>query len=88
VQRARAQLKASILMAMESTSARCEQLARQLQAYGRLVPVEEMVAKVEAIDAEAVAAVARRLFSGTPTFAAIGPLGKVEHYDSVKGRLG
>ncbi len=88
VQRARAQLKASILMAMESTSARCEQLARHLQAHGRLVPVEEMVAKVEAIDAEAVVAVARRLFQGTPTFAAIGPLDKVEDYESVKRRLG
>jgi predicted Zn-dependent peptidase len=87
VQRARAQLKASILMAMESTSARCEQLARHLQAYGRLVPVEEMVAKVEAIDAQMVAAVARRLFTGTPTFAAIGPLDKVESYDLVKRRL-
>ncbi|HXP95146.1 MAG TPA: pitrilysin family protein [Telmatospirillum sp.] len=88
VQRARAQLKASILMSMESTSSRCEQLARQLQAYGRLVPVEEMVAKVEAIDAAAVSAVARRLFTGIPTFAAIGPLDKVESYDVVKGRLG
>ncbi|PKU23988.1 M16 family metallopeptidase [Telmatospirillum siberiense] len=87
VQRARAQLKASILMAMESTSARCEQLARQIQAHGRLVPVEEMVAKVEAIDAEAVIAAARRLFVGTPTFAAIGPLDKVEGFDSVKRRL-
>ncbi len=73
VQRARAQLKASILMAMESTSARCEQLARHLQAYGRLVPVEEMVAKVEAIDEAAVVRAAKRLFAGEPTFAAIGP---------------
>jgi predicted Zn-dependent peptidase len=88
VQRARAQLKASILMAMESTSARCEQLARQLQAYGRLVPVEEMVAKVEAVDVESVIRTAARLFSGTPTVAAIGPLAKVENYDKIKGRLG
>lgn len=88
VQRARAQLKASILMAMESTSARCEQLARQLQAHGRLVPVEEMVARVEAVDADAVTAAAARLFQGNPTFAAIGPLDKVESFDQVKRRLG
>jgi predicted Zn-dependent peptidase len=87
VQRARAQLKASILMSMESTSSRCEQLARQLQAYNRLIPVEEMVAKVEAIDAAAVTAVASRLFAGVPTFAAIGPLDKVESFEAVKNRL-
>ena len=88
VQRARAQLKSSLLMAMESTSARCEQLARHLQAHGRLIPVEEMVAEVEAVDVDKVVAVARRLFTGNPTFAAIGRTDKVEDFDSVKRRLG
>jgi predicted Zn-dependent peptidase len=88
VHRARAQLKASILMSMESTSSRCEQLARQMMVYGRPVPADEMVAKVEAVDESAVVAVARRLFAGLPTFAAIGPLGNVESPDTLKGRLG
>ena len=88
VRRASAQHKASILMGMESTSSRCEQVARQLFAYGRLVSAEEMVAKVDAVDAEAVVKVARRLFTGHPTFAAIGPLDQVETFDAVKARLG
>ncbi|MBI2236297.1 MAG: insulinase family protein [Magnetospirillum sp.] len=85
--RARAQLKASILMSLESTTTRCEQLARQMLIYGRPVPVAEVVAKVEAVTAGDVARVARRLFAGTPTFAAIGPLANVEGYDKVAGRL-
>ena len=36
--RARAQVKASLLMSLESTGSRCEQLARQLQVFGRVVP--------------------------------------------------
>jgi predicted Zn-dependent peptidase len=88
VQRARAQLKASILMSMESTSSRCEQLARQMLVYGRPVPADEMVAKVEAVDEAAVLSVAKRLFAGRPTFASIGPLGNVESLDRVKERLG
>jgi predicted Zn-dependent peptidase len=87
VQRARAQLKASILMSLESTTSRCEQLARQIAVYGRPLPVAEVVAKVEAITAEDCARVARRLFAGRPTFAAIGPLAKVEDYDRVAARL-
>ncbi|EME69570.1 Zn-dependent peptidase [Paramagnetospirillum caucaseum] len=87
VQRARAQLKASILMSLESTTSRCEQLARQVVVYGRPVPVAEVVEKVEAITAEDCARVARRLFAGTPTFAAIGPLGKVESFERVAERL-
>ncbi|OAN42943.1 peptidase M16 [Paramagnetospirillum marisnigri] len=87
VQRARAQLKASILMSLESTTSRCEQLARQIAVYGRPIPVAEVVAKVEAITPEDCARVARRLFAGAPTFAAIGPLAKVEDYDRVAARL-
>jgi predicted Zn-dependent peptidase len=85
--RARAQLKASILMSLESTTTRCEQLARQMVIYGRPVTVAEVVAKVEAVSASDVARVARRLFAGTPTFAAIGPLANVEGYDRVADRL-
>lgn len=88
VHRARAQLKASVLMSLESTSARCEQLARQLFIYGRPVPTEELVAQIEAIDEAAVARVARRLFTTAPTFAAIGPLAKVENFSQVTARLG
>ena len=87
VLRARAQLKASILMSLESTTSRCEQLARQVVVYGRPVPVAEVVEKVEAITAEDCARVARRLFAGQPTFAAIGPLAKLESYERVAERL-
>jgi predicted Zn-dependent peptidase len=87
VSRARAQLKASILMSLESTTSRCEQLARQLVIYGRPVPVAEVVAKVEAVTAADCARVARRLFSGTPTVAAIGPLAQVESFERIADRL-
>jgi predicted Zn-dependent peptidase len=90
LQRARAQLKASILMSLESTSSRCEQIARQMLAYGRPVSAEEVVAKVEAIDEKAVVRVAERLFrsQASPTFAAIGPLANVESFDAIRARLG
>lgn len=87
LQRARAQLKASILMSLESTSSRCEQLARQILVYGRPVPTSEVVGKVEAISAADVIRVAKRLFATIPTFAAIGPLAKVESYEKVAERV-
>lgn len=87
LQRARAQLKASILMSLESTSSRCEQLARQILVYGRPVPTAEVVDKIEAVSGADVARVAARLFATTPTLAAIGPPAKVESYDKVAARL-
>ena len=43
VARAKAQMKAGLLMALESSGARAEQLARQMLAYGRPIPLEEIV---------------------------------------------
>jgi predicted Zn-dependent peptidase len=80
VARARAQLKASILMSLESTSARCEQLARQLMVFGRVVPVPEVIRRIEAVDGGAVMKVARRIFASRPTLAVLGPVGRVAPY--------
>jgi predicted Zn-dependent peptidase len=85
--RARAQLKSSVLMSLESTSSRCEQLARQLMVFGRPIPVAEAVAKIEAVDADAVLRVARRLLASRPTVAGLGPIGKLEPYDRIVERL-
>ncbi len=85
--RARAQLKASILMGLESSGSRCEQVARQILIYNRPIGSAEVVEKIESVDAEHVMRVAKRLFSTTPTLAAIGPIGKLESYETVVRRL-
>tara|TARA_B100000427_G_scaffold278108_1_gene247705 strand:- start:148 stop:1407 length:1260 start_codon:yes stop_codon:yes gene_type:complete len=87
VARARAQLKASILMSLESTSSRCEQLARQMLIFDRPIPAEEIVAKVDAVTPEDVIRVAGRLFSSKPTVSAIGPLAKLEAGEAFAQRL-
>ena len=72
--RARAQLKAQILMSRESTGQRAEQAATQLLAFGRRKTVEEVVAQIEAVDATKVSDLAAQIFSGAPTFAASGAI--------------
>jgi predicted Zn-dependent peptidase len=87
IARARAQLKSSVLMSLESTSSRCEQLARQLMVFGRPIPVAEAVAKIEAVNAEAVMRVARRVVGSKPTVAGLGPIGRLEPYERIVERL-
>lgn len=87
VLRSRAQMKASLLMGLESTGARCEQAAQQLLVYGRVMSVEELSAKVDAVDVGSVREVARRILVSQPTLAVIGPIGKVEGYNRVAARL-
>jgi predicted Zn-dependent peptidase len=73
VNRAKAQMKAGLLMALESSGARAEQLARQLFAYGRPVALEEIVAKVDAVTVESVRAAGVALLRRSrPAIAALG----------------
>ncbi len=74
VARAKAQMKAGMLMALESSRSRAEQLARQMLAYGRPIPLSEVVGKIEAVTVESARAAGRALIaSGQPAVAALGP---------------
>jgi len=85
--RARAQVKASVLMSLESTGSRCEQLARQLQVFGRIIPTAETVARINAVTTEDVRRAAARLFRAVPTLAALGPAGKVPPLPAIAEKL-
>jgi predicted Zn-dependent peptidase len=88
LERARAQLKAGLLMSLESTTARCEQQAAHMLVFGRPLDLDEMVSRIDAVDAAAVTRVARRLHAAPPTLAALGPIGRVEPYGRLVERLG
>lgn len=85
--RAKAQLKSGLLMSRESTSNRAEQLAQHMLVRGRIASSAEIVAKVDAIDLDAIAEVATRLRRSSPTVAATGPLAKLEDYETIRARL-
>jgi predicted Zn-dependent peptidase len=85
--RARAQVKASLLMSLESTGSRSEQLARQLQVFGRVVPTAETVAKINAVTTADVCRAATRLFRGVPTLATMGPAERVPALGEIAVRL-
>lgn len=87
VRRAKAQMKAGLMMSLESTGARAEHLGHQLHAYGRPLPTAEILERIAAVDREAVVRAARHLLSAPPTLAAIGPLGGLEPYERIAERL-
>jgi predicted Zn-dependent peptidase len=74
VARAKVQMKASLLMALESSGARAEQIARQMFAWERPVPLEELVARIEAVSVESARAAGRALLGrGRPAISVLGP---------------
>ena len=49
IERARAQLKAGLLMGLESPGARAERMARMVGVWGRVIPLEETVERIDAV---------------------------------------
>lgn len=76
VARARAQMKAGLLMGLESPSNRAERLARLMQIWGRIPPLEETVAMIDAVTTGDVRAFAEDMAGRAP--AALALYGPVE----------
>jgi predicted Zn-dependent peptidase len=85
--RAKAQLRAGIVMSLESSYSRSEQIAGQVGIYGAAVPIEELQSRIAAVTEEDVMRVIARILSSAPTIAAIGPIKALESYDAVSARL-
>ncbi len=85
--RAKAQMRASLLMGRESMMSRADQQAKHLLFREKALDVEDLITKIDAIDGKAVARVAQKIFTTKPTLAGLGPMGKLEAYDKISERL-
>ncbi len=89
VNRARAQIRSSLLMSMESPASRSGQIARQILLYGRIVTNEELNERLAAISAERLRDLAAKLFTqSNPTLTAVGPVSGVMRQEEIASRLG
>lgn len=73
VERAKAQLKAGLLISLESSSARAEQMARQLLVHGRLLSPRELIDRVDAVTPEEIRVFAEGMVRGSkPSVTVVG----------------
>ncbi|HEU0221542.1 MAG TPA: pitrilysin family protein [Paracoccaceae bacterium] len=87
IARARAQIKAGLLMGLESPSARCERLARMMAIWNRVPEVSEVVERIEAVGTVAARDFAAGLLSGAPALALYGPVGAAPGHLALAERL-
>ena len=75
VERARAQMKAGLVMGLESPANRAERLARLIQIWDRIPPLEETVARIDAVTADGVRRFAGEMAVSAPMALALyGPI--------------
>jgi predicted Zn-dependent peptidase len=70
--RARAQVEAGILMALETPQGRADAMARSIEIFGRIMTSEEMLAEIRAVDVTAARAAGRAVLEGPRAIASIG----------------
>ncbi len=73
IARVKAQMKVGLLMALESSGDRIGQLARQMIAWKRPVPLDELIERVESVTVDSARAAGRALIRrGKPAIAVLG----------------
>lgn len=72
LKRARAQVEASILMALETPQGRADSMARSIEIFGRIMSAEQMLAELREVDVEAARAAGRKMLEGPRALASIG----------------
>ncbi|MEW5299529.1 MAG: hypothetical protein WDW36_002537 [Sanguina aurantia] len=81
VTRARNQLKASLMFNQDSTHHVAESIGRELLTYGRRMPKAELFARIDAVDANAIRAVADRfIYDQDMAIAAVGDVQQMPDY--------
>ena len=87
LQRAKILLKAHMLMGLESSSSYTEVIARQMLIFNRVLPIEEMVDRIESVTLDDVLQTAQTIFSSTPTYALVGDIKGHYAYDKIQEML-
>ena len=88
VDRARVQMKAGLLMGLESPSNRAERLARLLSIWGRIPTLEETIERIDDVDTAKVKAFAEKTTTQSGTAMALyGPADSAPNLEELRARL-
>ena len=87
VARARAQIKAGMLMGLESPSSRAERIARLLAIYDRVPDIDESVSKIDAVTTADVKRYAGEMITADAALALYGPVKSAPSLDWVRKAL-
>ncbi|XP_032076919.1 mitochondrial-processing peptidase subunit beta [Thamnophis elegans] len=82
VARAKNLLKTNMLLQLDGSTPICEDIGRQMLCYNRRIPIPELEARIEAVDAQTIKEVCTKyIYNKRPAVAAVGPLEQLPDYE-------
>jgi predicted Zn-dependent peptidase len=73
LERGKGQLRGSLVLGLEDTGSRMSRIGKAELVYGELLSVDEILARIDAVTLDDVAAVSADLLTAPPTLAVVGP---------------
>lgn len=88
VERAKALLTANTLLQLDTSTAVCEDIGRQLLCYGRRLPPHELIHRINSITAQNVRDVCYKyIYDKCPAVAAVGPVEQLPDYARIRSSM-
>jgi len=86
--RAKAQVKTSLLLGLDGTTGSCTNIGQQMLAYGRRISQDELVAKIDAVDAALVQDTCYKyIYDRCIAMAGIGPIENMPDYNRARAGM-
>uniref|UniRef100_A0A8C6TW65 Mitochondrial-processing peptidase subunit beta n=1 Tax=Neogobius melanostomus TaxID=47308 RepID=A0A8C6TW65_9GOBI len=88
VARAKNLLKTNMLLHLDGSTPICEDIGRQMLCYSRRIPLHELEARIDAIDATTIKeACTKYIYNKAPAIAAVGPIEQLPDYNQIRRGL-
>jgi predicted Zn-dependent peptidase len=87
IERAKVQLKSSILMSLESTSSMFEATGRNILNHGRFRSSDEVIKLIDSVTATDISRVCETIFSGKLSLASLGNVQSLHNYEQISGKF-
>lgn len=88
VNRAKNILRANLLLQLDGSTPICEDIGRQMLCYGRRIPLPELEARIEEVDAQTVRDVCNKyIYDRCPAVTGVGPVEQLPDYNRTRSQM-
>ncbi|XP_063978792.1 mitochondrial-processing peptidase subunit beta [Diachasmimorpha longicaudata] len=87
VNRAKNILKTNMLLQLDGTTAICEDIGRQMLCYDRRIPLHELEARIDSVNAKTIQEVGMKyIYDHCPVVAGVGPVENLSDYNTIRSQ--
>lgn len=88
IERAKNLLKTNMLLQLDGTTPVCEDIGRQMLCYNRRIPIHELDARIDAVNASTIRDVCfKYIYDKCPAVAAVGPTEGLPEYTRIRSSM-